>query len=294
MCKDVSFRSPRLFAAFLFLSAILGFSGTAIALDCTPITSVPFTISAPGKYCLTSDLYAGQAPTAITVDADDVVLDLGGWTLRGIYDGGVTSESTNVAIYVTGQRNVTIRNGTISGFYAGIDFWASDSLAEGLSLKDIAYAGIVGRHPLRSVVRNNKIVTNSYLNPSVQSEKGIAFSRTTGVGGHGGRITDNTIVLNGSSIGDLNTAGIEINGMYDVMVDNNSVIGPYTSSPDFLRGYGIKALGAEGLQVTDNRITSFDTGVYFDQYTFSSVYRNNVVTRARTSYSGVTDGGNNF
>ncbi len=73
-----------------------------------PISALPFTISQPGSYYLTGDLTA-TGTAGITVNADDVTIDLMGYRLIG--DG-----SANIGINLTGRSNVTIRNGTVRGF----------------------------------------------------------------------------------------------------------------------------------------------------------------------------------
>src|SRR4051812_45809594 len=47
----------------------------------TPISSVPFTISVPGSYYLTTNLTAALNQNGITVSADNVTLDLNGFHL---------------------------------------------------------------------------------------------------------------------------------------------------------------------------------------------------------------------
>ncbi len=79
----------------------------------TPITSVPFTISASGSYYLTKNLTA--TGTAISISADDVTLDLSGFTLTGSGSG------TYSGIYMNGRKNVEIRNGAIRAFAYGIN-----------------------------------------------------------------------------------------------------------------------------------------------------------------------------
>jgi hypothetical protein len=78
----------------------------------TPITSLPYTISASGSYYLAKNLNA--TGTAITVTADNVTIDLCGFTLTG------PSSGVNYGIYMNGRSNVEIRNGTICNFYGGI------------------------------------------------------------------------------------------------------------------------------------------------------------------------------
>jgi hypothetical protein len=89
----------------------------------TKITSLPYTISAPGSYYLGGDLsYAGDSD-GITVNADNVTLDLMGFTLA--YTGTGTTYS---GIYMQGRKNVEIRNGTVRGWGAGVfeyAYWVS-------------------------------------------------------------------------------------------------------------------------------------------------------------------------
>jgi parallel beta-helix repeat protein len=84
----------------------------------TPISSVPYTISEPGLYYLTKNLaYSGTTGAAITVEANDVTIDLMGFALSG----AGASSGTNYGIYMNGRRNVEIRNGTVRDFgYHGI------------------------------------------------------------------------------------------------------------------------------------------------------------------------------
>jgi len=89
---------------------------TAQGVNATPITTLPFTITASGNYYLPGNLtYNGVGP-AITVAASQVVLDLNGRTLS-------TSVGTafSIGVYVFNQVDVTIQNGDIDNFgYAGI------------------------------------------------------------------------------------------------------------------------------------------------------------------------------
>ena len=72
-----------------------------------PISELPFTIKSSGSYYLTKSL--SVEGTGITIDADDVTIDLMGFTISG-------SGGTDNGIYMHGRSNVEIRNGTIKGF----------------------------------------------------------------------------------------------------------------------------------------------------------------------------------
>jgi hypothetical protein len=77
----------------------------------TRITSLPYTISAPGFYYLGGDLSTGNSD-CIIVQADDVTIDLMGFSLTGTGLG--------TGILIQGRTNVEIRNGTLSKFSYGI------------------------------------------------------------------------------------------------------------------------------------------------------------------------------
>jgi len=77
----------------------------------TQIKSLPASISSPGFYYITRDLSCAVGSHGITITADNVTLDLMGFSLvgpggKGAYDG----------IYMSGRANVEIRNGTVRNF----------------------------------------------------------------------------------------------------------------------------------------------------------------------------------
>ena len=87
-------------------------------VNCTDVTAVPAVISTRGIYCLTQSLTAagGSGTAAITISADDIVLDLNGWTLTSTCDQQFCPLS---GIARQGHR-VTVRNAAIRGFSTGI------------------------------------------------------------------------------------------------------------------------------------------------------------------------------
>ncbi|MHC4338528.1 MAG: right-handed parallel beta-helix repeat-containing protein, partial [Planctomycetota bacterium] len=75
-------------------------------------SDIPLTISTAGSYYLTEDV--NSASTAITVNVNDVTIDLMGYQMVGPGSGN------NDGIYMYGRSNVEIRNGTVRDFRYGI------------------------------------------------------------------------------------------------------------------------------------------------------------------------------
>jgi hypothetical protein len=79
----------------------------------TKITTLPYTINNPGFYYLGGNLNTNVVGgNGITVNADDVTIDLMGFSLTGILNGSYPY----CGIYMNGRRNVEIRNGTVKDF----------------------------------------------------------------------------------------------------------------------------------------------------------------------------------
>ena len=80
----------------------------------TPISSVPYTISAPGAYYLVTNVVSGGGNAkGVIVSSGNVTLDLNGFAMIG-------APSSGEGVYFTGgYTNVTVRNGTINGWGAG-------------------------------------------------------------------------------------------------------------------------------------------------------------------------------
>jgi len=70
----------------------------------------PITLSVSGSYRLTSDLTAAGNNGGIVVAADNVTLDLNGFTLYGV--AGIGSDGIGIG----DRKNVEIKNGTVRGF----------------------------------------------------------------------------------------------------------------------------------------------------------------------------------
>jgi hypothetical protein len=97
----------------------------------TPITTLPFTISASGSYYLATSPGSYGAGVGITVNASNVTIDLNGNTLTG---GGNGTPGTASAIFVsqgagsTQRSGIIVRNGVIRDWNGyGVDAQFADA-----------------------------------------------------------------------------------------------------------------------------------------------------------------------
>lgn len=101
-----------------------------------PISTAPFSITAPGSYYLTTNLSAGAGLTAITISVNNVVLDLAGFTLVG-------PATSSTGILISGAvTNVSVSNGNLTGWGTGVI--VPSSLARNLVLDRLNIASSTG------------------------------------------------------------------------------------------------------------------------------------------------------
>jgi hypothetical protein len=100
----------------------------------TKITSLPMEINTPGFYYLTGNLSYSGASNGITINSDDVTIDLMGFSLSG---PGSSGSSYGIIMNNTGgyRRNVEVRNGTISGWNTAVDSILGDFNQRALNLR---------------------------------------------------------------------------------------------------------------------------------------------------------------
>ena len=82
-------------------------------------TTVQYVINQPGSYYLTGNILVAANRTGITIQTNDVTLDLNGFVMTG--PGGTTYNAIAVVGQVA-QNNVVIRNGTLRNWASGV--WA--------------------------------------------------------------------------------------------------------------------------------------------------------------------------
>ena len=269
----------------LLLSTILLPPARAETLDCTAITTLPYTITAQGIYCLTGNLSTGMiAGNAITINTNNVTLDLNGYKLGGL--GGGDSTETN-GIYAYQKKNITIKNGIVRGFYQGIflldDFPYSNSSGHVITsiLADQNTQGGIHVDGLGNTISHNIVVDTG---GSTVSD--IALGIT--VRGSGAKVVNNTVATTTAQ----NTAyadGITLTNSDYSLIQNNTVSDTIS---DAGQSAAIYMASSTGVFLRNNNLASADYGLNFS-LSSTGKYFNNLTFDVSTLFSGGTAIGSN-
>jgi hypothetical protein len=213
----------------------------------TAITALPFTISKPGSYYLTTNLIGSAGLDGITIAANNVTVDLVGFALTGVAGSGA-------GIMVSDSRtNLTIRNGAVTG-WGSHGIYAYDAFSsQFLELRLARNQGWGLTSGERSTIRDCTANENAYTGISANYHSLISGCMVTGNGtggleaGLGGTLRDCAAVNN---LGDGILAG-------DV-----STIAGCSSRDNLLNGFNLGA----GCSVDDCAATANgDSGVWVDR-----------------------------
>jgi hypothetical protein len=271
----------RVTALVICMTVIAG-AARSETTNCTEVPSVPFFINTPGIYCLKMSLsLASAASTGIEIQADDVVLDLNGFVLDGSAAGAGTS---SWGIRAANHKNVTIRNGTVRGFYVGIfagwitSEWTGNVLEDLLVDRSTGYAMIVYGPGI--VVRKNRVTKTG-------GSTFTASATAIYAGGAGAHVIDNEVVDTLEAAGGL-ARGISLDSAPGAVVErnviSNAALGPNSS-------YGVYVLNnSTRSAVVGNRIANMRNGISF-LGGGTGLYMDNTVGGATTAFSGGTAAG---
>ncbi|MEO7794500.1 MAG: NosD domain-containing protein [Thermoanaerobaculia bacterium] len=207
----------------------------------------PRVIRDPGNYRLARSLQSDAARTIIQIEASDVTLDLGGFTLTG------PGSRQGIGISVVGASNVKIFNGHIQRLGIGISTeGATNVVIEDLQIDGIDSGGAPPDVEIGVLLVNtrgarvmNNVVTNTFLGIFVRGD-----------GSSGNRIYGN--LLTGGDNGELaicyNPApGSSVGGPHGDLVTHNSVA-------RFRRGLSLSP-DSTGNVVRENTLAYFDIGI---------------------------------
>jgi parallel beta-helix repeat protein len=85
-----------------------------------PISALPYSITNPGSYYVTTNLTGTSGLSGISIASDNVTLDLNGFTLQGV------PGSMRGIFCTTSHYNLVVRNGTLTGWGgSGLDCYSS-------------------------------------------------------------------------------------------------------------------------------------------------------------------------
>jgi hypothetical protein len=280
----------------LLLLAMLCLAGTARAetINCTPITSLPATLSSQGVYCLKQDLStAVTSGNAITVAVNNVTIDCNGYKLGGLAAGTTTRA---YGIRADGRLNTVVRNCNVRGFYSGV--WmqgGAGHVIEGNRLEGNTYAAIGVFQSDGDLVRDNYVVDTGGNLPLDQFPNGAAF-------GVGAQATAGTVLAGNTIVNTHATAGSE-RPAYGIgafatlgIVENNRIT---DVMPDgAASGYGIYLSNAGGRVVTRGNSVinpSNTTGAGIIALAGAvAICKDNVSAAFASDIVGCTDAGGNF
>lgn len=213
-------------SAAIALGLAVAAPATAETVNCTPVTSVPVTITTPGPHCLTGNLaFQGQSGSAITIQANRVVLDLNGHTLQGPAAGQA------IGIHVSGAGDAIVRNGHVAGFYIGI-FSANTSLyttIEDLRVDVLGNAAGIDSRAQGDIIRRNVVRFGSPgiramgLEPRILDNDVLqAYGHGVDVSGNASFVEGNRVTRAGSATG---SAGIRVASNLTSFVVRNRAFG---------------------------------------------------------------------
>jgi parallel beta-helix repeat protein len=289
-------------------------SGPDTQTNAQPIPSLPYTISQSGSYHLTQNLsHTNRNTNAIRVNADNVTIDLAGYSLIGPdFDSG----TNNNGIYMNGRTNVEIRNGTVTGFGGngiyeenndegsghrviavralsngahGIILWGSMHIVKDCTATFNSFAISSGHGALTcgsaSTVIGNVAANNNII--GIKTGSGCIISDNTvsnnyyGISAwYGCNIIDNTSSYNGQ-------VGIRAGGDGNLIKGNTLLANTQ---------YGINVLGSYNA-IEENLVTYSEVGINFSNS--QNVSSNNRALNNTTNYggsvpSGAGNGGGNI
>ena len=230
-------------------------------IDVSTLTNGPFAtyvIAERGSYYLTADVQAATNRHGITVMADDVTIDLNGFSLIG---AGKAVGSAGHGINALGRSNLTVRNGTIQQFREEGVYCNNGSglVAEALVVENCGGAGIHGYDDVvvrdclcrengsygilsngKLVARNCMVVANESVGIGASGEgtlvAGCVVQRNTSTGisvGDGSSVSD-CVVYDNDGTGISTGSGASLDGC--TVYFSSSNYGIFVSDGSTLRG----------------------------------------------------------
>jgi len=169
-----------------------------------------YTIGASGSYYLTGNLL-----NTLTISADNVTVDLMGYTI----DGPMGGEAINIP---SDQDHLVIRNGILTGAGTGIDaryLRESNSRFENLTVSDCTFCGLY----IGSGCRVENVLVRNCGSYGIQSSSAgkleVRDCRVIGTNGDGIEADDGCVIV-GNTIENGAGIGLQLDGTGSYVADN--------------------------------------------------------------------------
>jgi hypothetical protein len=211
----------------------------------TLISALPFTITNSGSYYLGATLTGLSGQSGISIQADNVTLDLNGFALVGV--GGSLPGVTVAA----GQQGLVVRNGLIRGWGGnGLDAGAASGcrVERVIALGNTGHGLVVGANGsvsdcLALVNGGDGVRVNVnclVLNNGCHTNGSSSVSAGIHVLGSGNRVEGNNVAGN-------NSTGVKVDGPANLVIRNSAAYNPtadYDIAPGSSYGQLVQAPGA--------------------------------------------------
>lgn len=250
---------PHHFSIVVIVAALMSAAGNSLAADSrADWKAIPENgvITEPGNYTLNGDLLVDRNP-GLSVQADDVTIDLGGHALRFT---GTPKPGIN-GIVASGRSNLTICNGSLGGFWFNVHSTDCQGLRiHNVKFDDIPYVGINASKAKDMVISDNEFTNYRYDIPKGGKDHYIIAINTG---------PDNAVICNNlfdaqTKPGTGNTLEMEtVFVLFSAEVSKNCVVvhNVMKANEVLNRGYAIWiATGAEAI-VANNTVSNMQYGV---------------------------------
>lgn len=241
------------------------------------ITKVPFTITQPGTYVLRKDLaYGINGGTAITIAANNVILDLGGRVLSNTAPQDMDNQANGINLGPGAVDRVTVRNGTVRGFAINVNLYTPEDtgrfVVENVVSEDAGYIG------LRLFGASIRVANCTVLNTGYKAAGVVTF----GISAYGRDVVVHGNTVNNLQRISLNSYGINVTALESGLVKDNLV----STSTQGTTGISLAVnSSADGSFAEGNYISNFVTGLDFPS---GGKYRGNLTRGCTTAFSGGT------
>jgi hypothetical protein len=186
---------------------------------CVNIAELPFTITAPGRYCLSSDQSPDLARTvrrtAITIDASNVILDCKGHAIKNPGDPWNTTAIRTRAPRLNG---LIIRNCTVQSFESGIMVKGNQLQVLNNTLHAMVYGIAALGHDIR-IIGNRVLGAGSTTPNNFQENISVKSDRTTR---SSKVVIMNNVIFNSQD--NTSIIGLMTSSVDDVQIINNQIL----------------------------------------------------------------------